>query len=424
MKFQILFFPSPKSILSYSYLPLNSKYPEIKSIRYPKALTKNPNVTIHVVDLTVLKFINQITIVSPIDGDDSYVGQMVWISAADLTITYMNRQQTYASTVLCRAPTFQCREVYNESIVDDGFVLPNDKSLFSRTEAYFNHSNFVENKTSHIGEFMELDAHEFKYLSKFGPTHGMLKRLPVRDGENGFFRHLVFISTTDMRTIPLTMGRFEVTEIVGWDEKKEVVYFMAVPELQPGQRHLYNISLKLNMTENRNRIYLSSSQPTCLTCSMTNMKLQPVKNIPSVVEATLAPLPVELLMNDNGEKNATFLLDLLPELLEHDDEDADRIPNSCLFNKVHFSLNFTYYVQECLGPEAPTIYLVETATNTKISLLDGGDHLRSRLKHLAIPQIRTFGVEIRHGFMAQVRLLLPPGMKEDEDIAFPLVLDM
>lgn len=178
----------------------------------------------HVVDLTVLKFINQITIVSPIEGDDSYVGQMVWISASDLTITYMNRQQTYASTVLCRAPLFQCREVYNESIVDDGFVLPNDKSIFSRTEAYFNHSNFVENKTSHMGEFMELDAHEFKYLSKFGPTHGMLKRLPVRDGENGFFRHLVFVSTTDMRTIPLTMGRFEVTEIVGWDEKKVNIF--------------------------------------------------------------------------------------------------------------------------------------------------------------------------------------------------------
>lgn len=140
-------------------------------------MTKNPNVTVHVVDLTILKFINQISIVSPIDGDDSYVGQMVWISASDLTVTYMNRQQTYASTVLCRAPSFQCREVYNESIVDDGFVLPNDKSIFSKTEAYFNHSNFVENKTSHIGEFMELDAHEFKYLSKFGPTHGMLKRL-------------------------------------------------------------------------------------------------------------------------------------------------------------------------------------------------------------------------------------------------------
>lgn len=38
----------------------------------------------------------------------------------------------------------------------------------------------------------------------------MLKRLPVRDGEHGYYRHVVFVSMSDMRTVPLTMGRFEV----------------------------------------------------------------------------------------------------------------------------------------------------------------------------------------------------------------------
>lgn len=403
----------------------DAKYPEIKSIRYPKAQTKNPNVTVHIVDLKVLKFITQITVVSPLDGDDNYVGQMTWISAADLSITYTNRQQTSATTVLCRAPTFQCREVYNEMIVDNGFVLPNDRTIFSKTEAYFNHSNFVENKTKKYDDSDELGSHEFKYLSKLGPTHGMLKRIVVRDGENGYFRQLVFVSTTDMRTIPLTMGRFEVTEIVGWDEKNEMVYFMATPTLKPGQRHLYNISLKLNVTENRNRIFLTSSQPTCLTCKTTNLKLQPIKNVPTASQPKPPPLP-DLLSNDNGDKNLTFLLDLLPEVigLDGEDDDANRIPNNCLYNKVYFSRNFSHYVQECLGPEAPSIYLVETASNTKIALLNGGDILRKRVAQLATPQIRTFSVEIRHGFLAQVRLLLPPGMREDEEIAFPLVLQM
>lgn len=147
------------------------------------------------------------------EGNDNYVGQMQWISASDLSVTYTNRNQTQSTTVLCRAPSFICREVYHETIVDDGFVLPNDRTIFSRTEAYFKHSNFVENKTTNQYEG-EMEAHEFKYLSKLGPTHGMLKRLPVRDGENGYFRHMVFISTTDMRTIPLTMGRFEVIQLV------------------------------------------------------------------------------------------------------------------------------------------------------------------------------------------------------------------
>ncbi|XP_031634021.1 dipeptidyl aminopeptidase-like protein 6 isoform X2 [Contarinia nasturtii] len=408
----------------YSYLRDDLKYPEIKSIRYPKAQTKNPNVTVHIVDLTVLKFINQITIISPLAGDDNYVGQMVWISATDISITFTNRNQTSTSTVLCRAPTFRCREVFNESIVDNGFVLPNDKTIFSRTEAYFRHSNFVENKTKNTFE-SELDAYEFKYLSELGPTHGMLKRLPVRDGENGYFRHLVFISTTDMRTIPLTMGRYEVTEIVGWDEKNEIgnqiVYFMATPPNKPGQRHLYNISLKLNVTQNMNRIYLVASQPMCLTCKTNNLKLQPIKNVQPVGETAQSFTPNDLFSSD-GEKNMTSLLDMLPDIMEDDDDDGNRIPNNCLFNKIYFSKNFSHYVQECLGPDTPSTYLVETATNTKVALLNGGDALRKRIREVAAPQVRTFSVEIRHGFLAQVRLFLPPGMKEDEEIAFPLIL--
>lgn len=100
------------------------------------------------------------------------------------------------------------------------------------------------------------------------------------------------------------------------------------------------------------------------------------------------------------------------------------IPNNCLFNKIHFSRDFSYYVQECLGPETPSVYLVETSSMAKIKVLHNGDLLRSRLAQLAIPQIRTVSVEIRHGFHAQVRLFLPPGMKEEEEVAFPLIIHM
>jgi len=107
--------------------------------------------------------------------------------------------------------------------------------------------------------------------------------------------------------------------------------------------------------------------------------------------------------------------------LEPDDCLYD-IPKNCLYNRVQFSQDYSYYVQECLGPEAPSVYLVETASNDKIYVLNAGDVLRHRLSQLAIPQSRTFSVEIRHGFHAQVRLFLPPGMREEEDVAFPLVL--
>lgn len=122
---------------------------------------------------------------------------------------------------------------------------------------------------------------------------------------------------------------------------------MATPVLKPGQRHLYNISLRLNITENFNRIYLTSSPATCLTCKMNNLKLQPIKNVVAASEPTQPPLP-DLLTNENGERNMTSLLDMLPDLMD-DDNDENRIPNNCLYNKVYFSKNFSHYVQECLG---------------------------------------------------------------------------
>lgn len=41
----------------------------------------------------------------------SYVGGMVWVSPVNLSVTYTNREQTSALTVLCKAPSFICKEV-------------------------------------------------------------------------------------------------------------------------------------------------------------------------------------------------------------------------------------------------------------------------------------------------------------------------
>lgn len=328
---------------------------------------------------------------------------MIWVSPTDLSVTFTNREQTQATTVLCRAPTFTCREIHTETIVDDGWVLAIDHPVFAKTNNYFKHTNHtVDNRDSE-----DLHTHEFKNGGF------MLKRLPVRDGDHGNYRHVVFISTSDQRTVPLTMGRFEVTQIVGWDEKNEIVYFMAAPELKPGQRHLYKINLKLNVTENPNRIYVTSTPPVCLTCINNNFKLRLLNNFVT-----------ESVVNNTTEMAGTTTIEDL--LLDDEEEEEEElgIPNNCLYNKIYFSSNFTYYVQECLGPDSPSIYLVETSSNQKIFTLNSGDMLRRRLAQLALPQMRTIDVEIRHGFHAQVRLFLPPGMKEEEEVSFPLILHM
>lgn len=80
--------------------------------------------------------------------------------------------------------------------------------------------------------------------------------------------------------------------------------------------------------------------------------------------------------------------------------------------------------QECLGPEAPSVYLAETLTNSRVGILHPGGALRERVASLAAPQLRSFQVEVLHGYHAQVRLYLPPGLREYEELPFPLILHM
>lgn len=104
----IIFFSS----FSYTYVGDNFKYPEIRSIRYPKTSTINPNVTVFVVNLSASKFLfpQQVKLPDSVKNG-SYVGGMVWVSPVNLSVTFTNREQTSALTVLCPAPTFICKEV-------------------------------------------------------------------------------------------------------------------------------------------------------------------------------------------------------------------------------------------------------------------------------------------------------------------------
>lgn len=284
-------------------------------------------------------------------------------------------------------------QIHIENIINGGWIYPAEKPIFSKTEANLrNHgipspSNTTTSPNSNIST--NTNGKNCFEIDRF-----MLKRLPVRDGEHGYYRHVVLISMSDMKSVPLTMGQWEVTEILGWDEANENVYFMATPKLKPGQRHLYRISLTLNVTKTPNRIFVSSTLPMCMTCDN-------------------GPHTFKLLSNLTGG-NAS----------ENFDSIIGDIPNNCLFNRCYFSKDYSYYVQECLGPDTPSIYLVETSTMSKVLVLHSGDLLRNRLALLATPQIRTVSVEIRHGFHAQVRLFLPPGMKEEEEVAFPLIVHM
>ncbi|XP_055384711.1 inactive dipeptidyl peptidase 10 [Condylostylus longicornis] len=362
------------------------KYPKVKSIRYPKTGTKNPNVTVYVVNLSVLKFIFPQKLNLPIDETNgTYVSAMTWLNPTDLSVTVTTRKQTKAVTIICQAPLFKCYKIHTEVTVSDGWVLPSDLPIYTK-HAFSNdlQNGFQNNNSNGNINSNGNSSSPNKILTGF-----LLKRLPVRDGENGHFRQVVLYSLEEARTIPLTIGRSEVTKIIGWDLANNLIYYIAAPERKPGERHLYKISINIKMSDVTNRTYVNQSSPICLTCKAVNYQ-------PFLTK----------------DENST------------DKDCAIQSSKECLYNEIYFSKDYSYYIQECLGPDVPSVHVVESESNQIVKILTISEDLRSKLGQLALPQIRTFSVEIRHGFQAQVRLYLPPGMKEDEEIAFPLILQI
>ncbi|XP_062536319.1 dipeptidyl peptidase 4 isoform X2 [Armigeres subalbatus] len=354
----------------YIWYGNDDQYPSIRSIRYPKINSPNPSVVVNVVNLSVLKFISQkpITIPSHI-RNDSYVGGLVWISPYELSVTYTNREQNKSHVLLCEAPQFICVEIYIERAVENGWTLIAEAPVFIKTQ-----KKLTTNSTQEKNARNTQDTY-------------FLKRLSIRDGSHGYFRHVVLIPLETKKPIILTIGRFEVTEILGYDSVKQCVYYIATPEFKPGQRHLYKANLTLHSNVENISMNAKNVMIYCMSCEVG------VRSWNSTERAT------------NATKN-----------------ERTYGPNNCMYNRIYFSADYAYFVQECLGPESPSSYIVDVASEYMIYVLDDGSHLRNILYELAKPQIMTFSVQIKYNFHAQVRVYLPPGIKEDDDVLLPLIL--
>lgn len=100
------------------------------------------------------------------------------------------------------------------------------------------------------------------------------------------------------------------------------------------------------------------------------------------------------------------------------------IDEECTFFNAIFSPGAEYYVLECLGPGVPWIELRATIGHIKLDTLESNDNVRERVENTAMPQLRTFNVPIEGGYNANVRLLLPPGLRDEEMIKYPMVVNV
>ena len=221
------------------------------------------------------------------------------------------------------------------------------------------------------------------------------------------------IPFSNKKPVGVTIGQNEVTQILGWDARNQAIYYMSAPESRPGQRHLYKIVLDFELLDSTSSdVNFRPRTPVCLTCdnSIATYDMNNTYNVNSFSRE-----------NNHSERNLFVHVNHMIGKNREPNE-SELIPNNCLYNRVHMSPDFSYYVLECLGPDSPSIYLVSSSLAKKIFIINHGAELAEYVKELALPQVKTFSVEIKDGFHAQVRLFLPPAAKEDEEVSFPLIL--
>ncbi|KAL0277760.1 UNVERIFIED_CONTAM: hypothetical protein PYX00_004935 [Menopon gallinae] len=340
----------------------NSIYEEIHSVRFPKAGTPNTKVRLTIANMSFPKILKTSVVQPPVayaKSDDFYMTGVQWINSTELAVTWMNRRQTMTSVSLCRQPDWICVDIHQDKLADD-WVSKIPNPVFDKNGTWF------------------------------------LAILPFQDGDQGRFQELCQVDSTSRKYMFLTSPPMTVLEILAWDLENHFVYFIAT--LEPGNRHLFK-------TGDRNS---SQRQWDCLTCCYENGTVVTGSKFSNLANRTTTEKA------SGNYRSFTVNVSL---------DDGDRSPR-CLFAKVYFNslYNPRYYVLDCLGPEVPSTVLVDAVSNQVLTVLNANTELRNLFYSMAIPQIKTFEVELESGYHAQVRLYLPPGLREYEPMVFPLIL--
>ncbi|KAL5005835.1 hypothetical protein ScPMuIL_016993 [Solemya velum] len=189
------------------YGNMDNIYGDQKHIPYPKPGYKNPTFTLKVVNLAK----NETEKFKPPDelkDSEHYFTTMSWRDDSYVVVAWMNRLQTQVIMTICGAVNGACNT--NQVINSTGGWLDMFKPPFF----------------THKGE------HYFLILSQ-------------KDGAAGYFKHVAMISvplSKDMgMKVFLTQGVWDVTNIVGYDNEHEMLYFIGTGG-DPRKRHLYKVT--------------------------------------------------------------------------------------------------------------------------------------------------------------------------------------
>lgn len=196
-----------------------SNYPDQIVYKYPKAGEVNASVKIGVYDLSS----TETTWIHADENPDHYIVRVNWTNSSDrLALRKMNRLQNVQDLLVYSTKTKQLELLKKEE--NAAWIEENDALTFLS------------------------DGSSFLYMSE-------------EDGYN----HLYYYTDNGKKSNQITKGAWDVTEVVGVNEKRKEIYFMSAEE-SPMERHLYKINFngkgkkKLTTEKGMHSIAMSGDQ--------------------------------------------------------------------------------------------------------------------------------------------------------------------
>ncbi|CAH0556830.1 unnamed protein product [Brassicogethes aeneus] len=194
---------------------LKDQYTTPVTIKYPKVGTPNPIVKLYIYNLETDALIKPI-IEEENNEKDFILYDVTWVNNDQVSLISSNRVQNKATITKCSL-NGKCEEEQKFS-EETGWLDP------------------------------KIPLYDKKGTWK-------LEILPKEEG-NDRFDHLVITDLVNQSSLQLTFGKKIVTNIYGWDEDHDIIYYAGTAEDTPSQMHIYSVNSK------------GYGNDKCLTCEM------------------------------------------------------------------------------------------------------------------------------------------------------------
>ncbi|KAI8613283.1 dipeptidyl peptidase IV N-terminal region-domain-containing protein [Chytriomyces sp. MP71] len=235
LKFDDSKVPSYKLQMFFEGAGVSQQYPDDISIKYPKAGTNNPMVSLHIADPSASSALTRdipITFVPPeslYPDDDRLIVEVKWMEDHDsLLVRMMNRVQDQQRVFVVRAPSENADVGMNGTAPAWTATLVRDEK--SRDGAWL---------TTQLQSIYPLPIS--KTASRSQPQY-----LELAEDEKGN-THLAYYTsiTAKVPATWLTTGDFEVTKIAHMDAERNMVFYLSTAKGST-QRHLFSARIVEN----------------------------------------------------------------------------------------------------------------------------------------------------------------------------------